>query len=758
MLKKKKTIPYSLLLIFFVVDSLWYIFSSPHVFSYQFLGSADYISPIQIITNIVTHFFVYDPYIYGGINSAYLIAHLFPEYALFYFGNFLPISPLFISLFYIAIILFLAQFAMYEYLSYIAITKLHKFSIKIQLLIVPFAIIYAFSPAFATLVPPGHFIQAFPYILFPLLLKELDILFVNDNSGKKPYIIIYFIFLSSATAFGNVGVVYTILLTLFIYIFLTWFIQRITFSVVVKKTVVILFLLAFANIWWVLPYATTLHDLVGADPQNYYINTAIDSAVQKASVLNIFLGKADDQLYLLGNTYYINTIAFIAFAIIAIYFIIALVNVIRNKYITILAFLSLVGIFITKGPREPFSDIFLWLYNHIISFQSFRRPVSKYWGIFIIFYLTLSFIGAVIISKRMSKMKYIFFSFIPFFFIAGYYMFAFFNSTFLTPFTIPSYYYTARDDLQKSQANKILLLPGTYGIQPIFNKSINNLYASDFLYYIWDYALVAPDASDSTPNEPQKKQVNHLVDKLFANKNVCTQFKKLGISHIMVREDLSPQQKTEEGIGKIHSILDKNQIIASKKIYSDKNNRGFTLYTLQNNCRSNIITLYDNFHAKVSMQFSIQNPTKINIEIKNIKTKEELYFLNNFNPAWKLYPSKLSSDFIENATKNKNSFLNKIDIFSPSDLSYLWEKSLPEKNHSIGYDYANKWIIDPTEVKKDYPYYFTSNKDGSINVQLVLYYQKQTSVVYGFLLFVSSILGGISYLLIISRKNLSKRL
>lgn len=755
--KRRNKFYYILTLIFFAFISLIPLFGTPNIFSYHFIGSADFISLIDINNNIFDHFFIYSPYLYGGINTAYLIALLFPEYVLYYIGNSIHLTPLVVTLIYISLIIFTAEVSMYNYLTYLTSTKLESSSTKSKGLAILFSVIYAYAPSFATLMPPGHFIEAIPYVLFPLFLIQIDKLFLTQNVGKKPYVIIYLIFLLSARSFSNVGIVYTLLLTLFIYVFLAWIIQRIQIKKLIKETAIILFLLFIATVWWVLSFATTLHDLYGASAQDYYINTAIDAAVLRANVMSILLGMPDNQLYLLNTNYYVNPAAAISFGVIAFFFLYGVIRFIKNRYVTILTVMSVIGIFLTKGPQEPFSSFYMWLYNNFIGFQSFRRPVSKYWGMFMIFYLVLSFIGVIALNKRLEKTKYYLLIYLFFILVAGYYIFAFTVSATLTPFNIPNYYYTARDDLTRSNADKILLLPGTYGLQPVFNNSINNLYASDFLYYIWDFALVAPDATASTPDEPEKKQVNDLVRVMLKKQNVCTQLKQIGISQIMVRQDLSSDEKTEESVSHVLSVLNYSPYIASKKIYSDDHQVGFTFYTVKNQCRSNVVTLAQNGSQNVSLSYTIQNPTRINIEIKNLKSSTSLIFLNNFRTNWKLYPVTFSSDFIDNKNKNRNSFLTEKDLFNTEELSSPWKKSIPESDQSVAYGYANKWLINRGEIKRDFPEDYTTNKDGSINVQFVLYYNNQAFVLYGFIIFFISLACGAMYCLLLLNRKLVKR-
>ena len=734
--------------ILFTLTSLLFVIYYRDTFSYQFAGSADFISPLDINNNIFRRLFIYNPYLYGGINSPYLIPHLFPEFPLFYIGKLLNVTPLIITHIYIASIIFLAQFSLYNYLTYISKTKLNIDTVKSKLIAIFIAIFYGFSPTYAALIAPGHFVQSVPYVLFPLFLKQLDILLVNKTSYKRQYLIIYLIFLLSATAFSNIGIVYVILLTLFMYLFLSWIVQNIPLKRLIKRTTVILCLLVLSNIWWMFSFASVISELNGPSSNLVHLNAAVTTAVQRASVFNIFFGRPENQLYYLPSEYYINQYALFSFVIFAFFFLLAIIVLRKNKYVFILVALTLIGLFLTKGPHEPFSDIYLWIYNNIIGFQIFRRPVSKYWGMFIIFYLSLAYLGAVIASKKMGKVLFGLFLFLPFLFISAYTVFAFLKTAVETPFNVPEYYYQARTDLSRANANKILYLPGTFGIQPIYNSSINNLYASDLLQYVWDFSLVAPDSSNSTPNEREKKYVNNLMAMISKKQDACNSYKELGISHVLVREDLSKEQVTEVPIPQVLSLLNQNPNISGKKAYYDKSSHGFTLFTVKPECRSNVLAINNGRKDKTILKYNIQNPTRINIELRNVRNNEELYFLHNFMPTWKLHPVKFSDNFISGDGVNNNLFLYKKDLFTIDELFYIWRKTLPEKNHSVAYGYANKWLIDAKEIKRDYPAtHYTTNKDGSVNVQFVLYHKNQSFVVYGFLIFIISVATGAVYLL-----------
>ncbi len=109
-------------------------------------------------------------------------------------------------------------------------------------------------------------------------------------------------------------------------------------------------------------------------------------------------------------------------------------------------------------------------------------------------------------------------------------------------------------------------------------------------------------------------------------------------------------------------------------------------------------------------------------------------FLKNFDDGWKLY--------IEDETQDKNAgqvFNTHLKIgnnfLEGQDLSYLWIKPYSDNTHSLAYDYANQWLVDPKVIIERYESnYYSMNKDGSININLVLYYKYQSLFYYGIIL------------------------
>ncbi len=97
-------------------------------------------------------------------------------------------------------------------------------------------------------------------------------------------------------------------------------------------------------------------------------------------------------------------------------------------------------------------------------------------------------------------------------------------------------------------------------------------------------------------------------------------------------------------------------------------------------------------------------------------------------------------------------------IFVGDELSKLWQKSIFDDTHTMVYDYANQWTIDPEYIKANYPKeYYKENPDWSIDIRLTLYFKPQSYFYLGLIISWTTFLILVFYLIIdsirVRRKN-----
>ena len=129
------------------------------------------------------------------------------------------------------------------------------------------------------------------------------------------------------------------------------------------------------------------------------------------------------------------------------------------------------------------------------------------------------------------------------------------------------------------------------------------------------------------------------------------------------------------------------------------------------------------------------SPVKYKINIVNLKDKIDLTFLDNYHSGWKVYPKKLQ------ATSYK---LQATELF--------------DNSHEVALGYANNWEINPEIIKNalDEEHYRV-NDDGSIDVDLVLYFKPQIYQNIGIVLAILTMVGSIGYLFYLKRANKAKK-
>jgi hypothetical protein len=533
-----------------------------------------------------------------------------------------------------------------------------------------------------------------------------------------------------------VAFIYVVILTFCFFSLLKIILEKISLINIINNFFALIFALILSNIFWILSFINSLGQLINLSSETLEsLDSQVYLAATKSNILNILLGRSEWQLYLLKTNYYINSIYLFIFILISIIFIISIFNYYKNKFVATSLWMTLFAIFICKGPQKPFGSIFMWFYHNLFGFQVFRRPISKYHGIFLLFYFTISIIGLTLMTIKLSRKKFFLFVLLPICSISIYLVFIFVKTFQLIPFNIPDYYFQAKKYLIKQNVKKVLILPGLQGLQPSYNASINNLYATDFLYSLWPFPFDSPVGADFAMNII-KNIINPIMNRVRAKKDICDLTKKAGISHIMIRQDLSFNNPFEDQPKDLFKLMSSLSIITEKKEFYNDISKGFTIYRIDKNCIENLVTLTENNNANINYQ--IINPTKIKISINNIKNVNNLVFLNNFRHLWKLYLSKYKANFlIQDSPLNTNTYPNKKIFFEGEELTYLTKKSLFDESHSTIYNWANKWKIDPQYILNNYSQdYYSINPDGSLNIQIILYYQTQSLFYLGIIVFI----------------------
>jgi hypothetical protein len=66
-------------------------------------------------------------------------------------------------------------------------------------------------------------------------------------------------------------------------------------------------------------------------------------------------------------------------------------------------------------------------------------------------------------------------------------------------------------------------------------------------------------------------------------------------------------------------------------------------------------------------------------------------------------------------------------FYAGGELAKLWQEPIFDDTHTMVYDYANQWTIDPEYIRANYPKnYYKENPDGTIDVRMTMYFRPQS--------------------------------
>lgn len=83
----------------------------------------------------------------------------------------------------------------------------------------------------------------------------------------------------------------------------------------------------------------------------------------------------------------------------------------------------------------------------------------------------------------------------------------------------------------------------------------------------------------------------------------------------------------------------------------------------------------------------------------------------------------------------------------------MFKKPIFENSHSLLNNISNEWTIDPSYIKQNYDAsYYTVNKDGSINIDMVLYFVPQSFFYIGVIISFAVFMAG-GFFIIYEKKN-----
>jgi hypothetical protein len=302
-----------------------------------------------------------------------------------------------------------------------------------------------------------------------------------------------------------------------------------------------------------------------------------------------------------------------------------------------------------------------------------------------------------------------------------------------TPIIIPQEYtnFMSQINTNVSSSTNILSLPYNIASYTIIkDETSNNIFAgrspvqlfsgvNDFSGYLSfnspDNAQFVSDITARNYKDFNNFLMAHNIGYVFITNNIPLEVKK---SYLFDRNVLSYQDQKF-----IKSITSKKMLISQ--------NGNYVIYK----------TKYPtSLFSPQNVTFKKINPVTYQLFIKNIKNPQQLDFLDSYDGGWKIYLEKYS-----------------LLPQSHEELSYLFRKDFFASSHRPFENYGNQWTIDPSLLKKDVSKeYYHINTDGSMNVDITLYFKPQENFYIGTVISVLTVFICFAYLFYSKRKEYEK--
>lgn len=410
----------------------------------------------------------------------------------------------------------------------------------------------------------------------------------------------------------------------------------------------------------------------------------------------------------------------------------------KNKYFLFSIIVLILGVFLWKSANPPFGDIYLWMYENIPFFNAFREPTKFYLLLALWYSLSLGY--AVWLVKNIHIKKLISLSVLSVCWLnlLVHYLY---NPQLLKTKNIPLWYEELNRIINEdSFYSRVLWLPrysnrGTYSfIHPLLN-GINE----------WAIEKVYKNSRDVEIF--QWYDFYKRIKTFFESTMVSEYLKVMNAKYIVLDRNMIKDYWLMQD----PEIFDKYyQLLGSLTWYSEVWLSGTNDLKLFKRDSS----VYPHILWRNNLTFFSEGHTQYNI-ITTLYKDQSLYFMESYHPWWKLFLNKYHKVACENVKGYKGKVINN-ELFEQQSIGHINDDWLVEKyeviecemrkglniiwwfkkiistplfdqSHKRVYSYANGRTLDADYIKKNFTKeYYKENPDGSIDVNLTLYFKPQS--------------------------------
>jgi hypothetical protein len=419
----------------------------------------------------------------------------------------------------------------------------------------------------------------------------------------------------------------------------------------------------------------------------------------------------------------------------------------RRLYLTALISWLMILFLFTVKIGDWGTNLFIWLNNTIPGFVMFKNMYDKFglamaFSYAFLFAISLKMVFDNVSSARIKKYVLLF--------ILGVILLnakpLIFGDFYKTPLWTTEETYTSISDFNSDfydllaylkrmdESSRFLWLPlNNANYIQVQDKNLENHYYSgvsplQFLANKSDF-----NGKLSFPEKDSKIMFENIEKGNY--KSVGGDLRRFNVKYVIVNHDISfdLQQSYLYGEKLYNAQMNDHfmNVILGEKIadFGEK----YSLYKINNQYKNEKIYLTDNFN-EFPDDFSQVEYRKLasyeyEVKIKNLNSRKNLVFLDPYHKQWEWY-----------FTKDRKKFIT--------------------GSHDIVFDYANGWTIDPAYIKQNFSKdQYHENPDGSIDLELTLYFKPQDYFYNGLMVSGITLAGCLVYLVFTwSRRHLKKYL
>jgi hypothetical protein len=229
---------------------------------------------------------------------------------------------------------------------------------------------------------------------------------------------------------------------------------------------------------------------------------------------------------------------------------------------------------------------------------------------------------------------------------------------------------------------------------------------------------------------------------------------RLGVKYVLVHKDLFDIRAVIEGLPylRTNEELSEAAVVPFQR-YTDYFSGNPRYRLLSDN---SVFTLFENTSFQPILRTEEASFQKINdatyrVYLSNLDAERALALLQRFDRGWLIYPQRdPSARWCRPISSHSDSLTECAPAQSGHDLGAV-TRVVPGQTLSVPHTetlgYANQWHIEASSFRDQFSEeYYSSNPDGSIDIELLIYFQPQSYFYLGLIITLVTLAGALAFL------------